>query len=409
MVLLVLGALVTAGVVVTSGLLAAPPVATARTTLTGTVTATGTAPALPWPAGPAAAGQQAAVTIPEVGYAAQSGTEQPRPIASLTKIMTGYLILKDHPLAPTPNPSVAGGLTGDNGPKVTIDATDVADFNNDAGLDQSNAEVRVGEVLTERQLLEGMLVHSANNMATTLARWDAGSVPAFVAKMNATAKTLGMDHTHYVDASGYDPQDQSTAADLLKVAALAMREPVFAQSVSLRAVTLPITGTVASYTPMLGMPGVVGVKSGVTTAAGGCDVIAVQKVIDGRPVLVLAASLGTTGYNVLGQAGHQAYALANAAATGVEQVPVISAGQPVAQLSAGGHTVTVVARTSLSVLAWPGSVIERKVSTRQTVTAGASSGTAAGTLLVTLGSQIETVSLATSKRLPPLTLVQRLF
>jgi D-alanyl-D-alanine carboxypeptidase (penicillin-binding protein 5/6) len=254
-----------------------------------------------------------------------------------------------------------------------------------------------------------MLVHSANNMATTLARWDAGSVPAFVAKMNATAKALGMDHTHYVDASGYDAQDQSTAADLLKVAALAMREPVFAQSVSLRAVTLPVTGTVASYTPLLGTPGVIGIKSGVTSAAGGCDVMAFERVIDGRPVQVLAASLGTTGYNVLSQAGHQALALATAAASGVVQVPAIAAGQPVAQLSAGGHTVTVVARSSMSLLAWPGGVVERKVSARRSVTAGAASGTAAGTVLVTLGQQSETVPLATAGRLPPLTLVQRLF
>ena len=59
--------------------------------------------------------------------------------------------------------------------------------------DQANVLVRPGEVLTERQVLEGMLVHSANNLADTLACWDAGSLPAFVAKMNATAAVAGHD------------------------------------------------------------------------------------------------------------------------------------------------------------------------------------------------------------------------
>ena len=65
--------------------------------------------------------------------------------------------------------------------------------------------VQPGEKLNERQLLDGLLVHSANNLADVLAQWDAGSIPAFVAKMNATATSLGMTHTHYADASGLDP------------------------------------------------------------------------------------------------------------------------------------------------------------------------------------------------------------
>ncbi len=65
--------------------------------------------------------------------------------------------------------------------------------------------VQPGEELTERQLLNGLLVHSANNFADVLAQWDAGTMPAFVAKMNAAAAALGMAHTHYADASGLDP------------------------------------------------------------------------------------------------------------------------------------------------------------------------------------------------------------
>ena len=129
-------------------------------------------------------------------------------------MMTAYVILRDHPLGP-----------GQNGPSITMTQADVDDFDNDTVEDEANAQVTVGEVLTERQLLEGLLVHSANNFADTLARWDAGDIPAFVAKMNSTATQLGMDHTHYADPSGFDQISQSTAGDLLKVAALGHGEP----------------------------------------------------------------------------------------------------------------------------------------------------------------------------------------
>ena len=78
-------------------------------------------------------------------------------------------------------------------------------------------------------MLEAMLTQSANDVAYSLAIWDAGSLPAFVAKMNALAISLGATSTHYVDASGYDPSSQSTASDVLRVAAAAMLDPAFAR------------------------------------------------------------------------------------------------------------------------------------------------------------------------------------
>ena len=151
------------------------------------------------------------------------------------------------------------------------------DYNNDTVDDDSNAQVTVGEQLTEQQVLTGLLVHSADNFADLLARWDAGSTPAFVAKMNADAAQLGMRQSHFADASGVDPGSMSTAADLLKVAALDMANPAFASMVQMTSVTLPVAGTISTYTPLLGLQGVIGVKSGFTTAAGGCDVLAVVR------------------------------------------------------------------------------------------------------------------------------------
>ena len=122
------------------------------------------------------------------------GGSAPVPIASLAKIMTAYVVLRDHPLP-------AGG----SGPAITVTAADAAAYASDQRQGQSVVKVAAGEKLTERQALEAMLIPSGNNIASMLARWDAGSEGAFVAKMNARARSLGLRSTRYADASGADP------------------------------------------------------------------------------------------------------------------------------------------------------------------------------------------------------------
>jgi D-alanyl-D-alanine carboxypeptidase (penicillin-binding protein 5/6) len=327
---------------------------------------------LPWPAS-----GQAALSIPEVGVAVRSGAEHPAPVASLTKIMTAYLVLRDHPLA-------AGG----NGPSLVMGAADVADFEQDTVTDQESAEVTLGEVLTERQLLTGMLVHSADNFADTLARWDAGSVPAFVQRMNAAAQALGMRQTHFADTSGFDPGSVSTPADILKVAAAAMRFPAFEQMVQLPSVTLPVAGTLPSYTPLLGVPGVVGVKSGFTSAAGGGDVLAWRQPVAGRLVTVLAAVTGQEGPDVLGRAGLLALSIARAAGAQLEPLTVVDGGERVALVSAAGRRTAVAVARPLTLVAWPGEPVHWWLRLPPGgLRAGSRAGTCLGVVSVALGAQ----------------------
>ena len=77
-------------------------------------------------------------------------------------------------------------------------------------------------------------------------------------------------------------------------------------------VTLPVAGTISTYTPLLGLQGVIGVKSGFTSRRGGCDVVAVVRTVHGRPVLLLAAVTAQTGPEVLAQAGLHGLALVDA-------------------------------------------------------------------------------------------------
>lgn len=341
---------------------------------------------------------QSAVAVPALGVDVPSGPEQPVPIASLTKMMTAYVILHDHPLA-----------LGSSGPSITMTQTDVDDFDDDTVEDEANAQVAVGEGLTEYQLLEGLLVHSANNLADTLARWDAGSVPAFVAKMNATAATLGMSHTHYADPSGFDQSSESTAHDLLRVASLDMEDATFRSIVRMSAVTLPVAGTIATYTPLLGFQGVIGVKSGFTTAAGGCDVVAVERSVHGRTVLILAAVTGQVGLNVLATAGFKALNLANHAASSIGLLPVVRAGQVVARVSTPGHLVVATAATGVSVLDWPGTTARRTLQPARAIRPDAGRGSRVGVLTVQLGAQRRSVVVRLHHRLTEPTMWQRLF
>ncbi|HEX3980023.1 MAG TPA: hypothetical protein VHW93_02315 [Acidimicrobiales bacterium] len=241
-----------------------------------TSTVPGSAPGLPWP--PTG---QAAVAVPALGYAQQSGPETPVPIASLTKMTTAVVILRDHPMA-----------AGASGPSITVTADDVGQYHTDLQQDETNIPLQAGEQLTELQMLEALLNQSANDVAYSLAVWDAGSEPAFVAKMNALAVSLGADGTHYVDASGFDPLSVSTASDTLRIAAAGMAIPAFAAVAGMSTVSLPLVGTVHNIVKEIGTDGVVGVKSGYTSQAAGCMVLAGFRTIAGRSVLVLASALG---------------------------------------------------------------------------------------------------------------------
>jgi D-alanyl-D-alanine carboxypeptidase (penicillin-binding protein 5/6) len=224
-----------------------------------------------------------------------SPNQHAAPIASVAKVMTAYLVLRDHPLR-----------AGEDGPTITLTDADVADTDRRRGQQESVVSIAAGEQLTERQALQALLLPSANNIATVLARWDAGSVDRFVARMNSAARSRGMPHTRYTDPSGYDDATVSTAADQLRIVDRAMRLPVFASIVATPSETLPVAGTVHNTNTLLEHNGFVGVKTGSDDAAGGCFAFRAIRWIDGKRTTI-------TGV-VLGQPGHDRIAASLAAA-----------------------------------------------------------------------------------------------
>ena len=210
--------------------------------------------------------------------------QHPAPIASVAKVMTAYLVLREHPLRP-----------GEDGPTITLTAADVADTDRRAGQHESVVPVATGEQLTELQALQALLLPSANNIAAVLADWDAGSTDLFVARMNAAARRLGMTHTRYTDPSGYDDATVSTAADQVRIVDRAMRLPAFASIVATPSATLPVAGTVHNTNTLLAHDGFVGVKTGSDNAAGGCFAFRAIRWIAGKRRAITGVVLGQPG------------------------------------------------------------------------------------------------------------------
>ena len=220
-------------------------------------------PSLSWPA-------SAEGALEVSGVVRTSGRQVARPIASLAKMMTAYILLHDHPLT-----------AGESGPSITVNPTDVAVYDLDAASSGSVLAVTAGEVLTEQQALQALLVASADNIAEMLAQWDAGSITAFVAKMNTTAKSLGMTHTTYTDPSGLEDTTVSSARDQLVMAMRAMALPAFASIVAMPEVTFPVGGTVQNYDYDIGHDGVIGIKTGSDSEALGCWAFAATRTVAG--------------------------------------------------------------------------------------------------------------------------------
>ena len=343
---------------------------------------------------PLPAGGSSAVSVAGLGILGSSGQVTPRPIASVTKIMTAYVILKDRPLKP-----------GESGPTVTTTAADAARYLQMLAQDQSALPVSSGMVLSELELLQGMLVPSANNFAEILANWDAGSVAAFVQKMNAEARALGMTNTTYADTSGFSPASVSTAMDQLMLARVAMQNPVFAQIVGTPQVRLPGIGLVSNVNELLGKDGVVGIKTGFTEEAGGNLVFAAKRQVNGREVDIIGAVLGQSDRPAAFEATRRVIA---PLAQGLQFATLVAAGQPVATIDPPwAGAVEVVAAEEVQLLFWPGLTLETSVEF-DPLQEGMKADTQVGWLTVRVGEQERRVPLKLSKEVPKAGMVWKL-
>ncbi len=348
------------------------------------MTVAGPVPRLPWPAA-----AESAVAIRGVGTIGQAGSTSPVPIASLTKVMTAMVLLRDHPLR-----------VGQSGPGIRISAADEATYRADVAVGDSVAPVVAGETLSELQVLQGLLIPSADNLAPVAAKWDVGSETALVAKMNATAAGFGMHATHYADAAGVSASTTSTAADQLRLAEIAVGNPVLMSIVRQRQVVFPNDPQLlTNYNSLLGRDGIVGIKTGSTSAAGGCFMFAADGKADGHPIQVLGVVLGVNARPLIGAGLHAGHSLIAPALASVHSATAVPAGTVVAHVTtAWGQSVAVKTAKPVSILhVGPASVHLSVAASGKPLAAGLPAGTQVATVTVTGGGQAQTVAAVTDQ------------
>ena len=175
-----------------------------------------------------------------------------RPVASLTKLMTAYIVLKEN------DPSTI----------VTVSA-------HAAGTEGSRMGLATGERISVRNLLYGLLIESGNDAAVALAEFNSGTESAFIQKMNEEADNLGLENTHYANTSGLDNGGAySTAHDLLVLSSHLLEDEGIREIVKNSSYEVSSedgrTHKLTNTNILLGQLGIAGLKTGTTPLAGEC-------------------------------------------------------------------------------------------------------------------------------------------
>ncbi len=200
---------------------------------------------------------------------ASLNADQPRPVASLAKLMTARLVLDAGPLEHT----------------ATVPPLQITG-------DESQAGLEPGDHVSRGELLQAMLVASANDAARTLAVDVAGNERRFVRMMNAEAAAAGLDATRYANPVGLDdPAQHSSAADVARLARDLMQDPAFRRIVAAESTTLNGSELPATNDLLGAYRGADGIKTGHTDEAGWC--IAASATRDGRSIVVVVLGAPT--------------------------------------------------------------------------------------------------------------------
>lgn len=346
------------------------PLPSPKLTLTSPASYTfgGAAPAMPWPSE-----GQAAVEVEGLGSMGSYGEQKPVPTASVAKVMTAYVILRDHPLK-----------HGEAGPMIPVDPQAAADVSRE---NESVVKVTAGSKISEYEALEAIMLPSANNIARLLARWDGGSEAEFVKKMDAAAKDLGMSNTTYTDPSGLDATTVSTAIDQIKLARTAMTNDVFREIVRKPSYKAASGDNYRNYNGLVPLNNTVGIKTGTSTKAGGNLVFAAEKQVGGTTQLIIGAVMGQYKPAIIDTVLAAGRQLIMAAQQSLTSGQVIKKGDVVGYVDDGlGGRTSVVATQDVQAVGWSGLKVDIALGAGSTgVPHSAKAGTQVGTLTVGSG------------------------
>lgn len=281
---------------------------------------------------------------------ASHGSDTPLPTASIAKVMTAFATLRQRPLA-----------LGEQGPLITLQTSDVQIYNDYLAKNGSTVAVQAGEQISEYQALQALLLPSANNMADSMAIWAFGSIDNYVAYANGLGKTIGLQKSHFADASGFSPDTVSTAKDLVLLGESILLNDVMSQIIAQTSADIPVAGTIKNVNFALGVEGINGIKTGNTDEAGGCFLVSAAHTFpNGQKIVAVAAIMGAPNlYTAL----QDSLPLLKSTYAGFGQIRIANKGDAVGSYSVPWMgQVPLQAKADMKLFAWQGDSIKTQSS-----------------------------------------------
>lgn len=269
------------------------------------------------------------------------GGQEPRPIASITKLVTALVVLDAKPLTGP----------GDPGPTLTFDRDDHKLYDKYYVLDATIAAMPAGSSMPLHDALEAMLVVSACNYAEAVANWAFGSQSAFLRAARNWLAANGLAGTTIVEPTGIDARNTSTPSDLIALGKLAMANPAVAEIVAMTSLDAPPIPSMSATNDLLGIDGITGLKTGTLDGSGSNLLFsATMEVGIGPRVGVVGVILGGYSHETV---NNDARAMLASIRDGFHRVEVGVRNQEIGTYSTRwGESAGIVLGDTASVLTW---------------------------------------------------------
>lgn len=305
------------------------------------------APALPAP--PAVAypeyGASAFGAVGYPGVLGSAGTTEPLPMASVTKVVVALVVLQEHPLE-----------VGEEGPLLTFDTLDEQYFLDQIDVNGTRQPVTAGASLSEHDVLELMLIASANNYALSLTRWAFGSQEAFLGAARVWLEAHGLASVRIQEPTGLDFGNVATAADLVELGKLALEHPVIAEIVATPETEIPGVGTIQNRNVLLGNDGIDGIKTGTLEETGANLLFSADHTVGSEVITIVGVVLGGPDQ---GSVRDAVLSMLATAIAGFQTVELAPAGQVWGEYSTDwGDTARAVTAHAITAVLWNGADIE---------------------------------------------------
>lgn len=270
-----------------------------------------------------------------------SGTNDPLPIASITKLITALVILDAVPLADA----------HDQGPTLTFSKADHALYDQYYVQGATIVAMPTGSTMSLHDALATMLIPSASNYADAVANWAFGSRGGFVSATRNWLSAHGLTGTTIIEPTGISERNVSTPTDLLTIGKLAAANPAIAAIAGTASLTLPVVGSMSNTNELLGREGITGLKTG-NLGNGTYNLLFTSTLNIGtpEPLSVVGVILGG---GTRQSASNSAIALLESIRGGFQSVPLARPGQVVGSFSTPwGASAQMIIASSPSIFTW---------------------------------------------------------